>query len=126
MVTIRQHRKDRELNDISSFLADVDKFFQVDSWNIRVEWSIGESAKAIDDSSANGISLSDAEFRAMYQGIVQTIDGEFVAFASGEEQCRLLAVDSSFWEISGNPDFELHMLKKYGAYEEQTGSDHAT
>ncbi len=33
-----------------------------------------------------------------------------VGFARGQALCRLEAVDSSFWEISGSREFEAHIL----------------
>ena len=117
MVTIRQHGSKGDLFDIPVFLADVDKFFQTDAWHIVVDECVGDRAYEIEQMTAGGLSLSDDEFRALYHGIVQTIDGRFVGLAGGEQLFELLAFDSSFWEVTGPPDFESHMLATYGAWQ---------
>ena len=117
MVRVRQHGSNSELFDISAFLADIDKFARPESWNIRIEQCIGESAQEIEQLSSTGYSLSDSAFRALYRGIHQTIDGQFIGLADGERLFELLAVDSTFWEITGTPELESHMQTKYGAWQ---------
>ena len=34
-------------------------------------------------------------------------------FFSVGHECRLVAIDSTDWDISGSPEFEIHMMKKY-------------
>jgi hypothetical protein len=116
MVIIRQHGPSGEVFDISRFLADIDRFVQPDTWHITVDWCLGHRALEIEQLTASGLSIPDKEFRSLYRGIYQTIDGQFVGFAAGEPVFRLLAVDSSFWEVTGPPAFELHMLTTYGAW----------
>jgi hypothetical protein len=116
MVQIRQHGPNGELFDITSFLGDIDHFFCVDQWRVRVWECVGKEAIQVEPLTAEEQTLSDRDFRAMYRGVHQTIDGSFVALAGGHERCRLEAVDSSFWEITATPEFEAHMMAKYGRY----------
>ena len=116
MVTIRQHGPSKNLFDIANFLADVDQHYQIDYWRFSVETCTGERALEIEDLSADMVTLSDAEFRSIYRGIKQTIDGRFIGLSNGAPQFELLAVDSSFWEVCGTSEFESHMLQKYGTY----------
>src|SRR5688572_29303283 len=117
MVTIRQHGSNSELFDIPSFLADVDKFVQPDAWHITIDQCMGDRALEIEQLTSSGLAISDAEFRSLYRGIYQTIDGQFVGLARGERVFELIAVDSSFWEVTSSPAFESHMLATYGAWQ---------
>ncbi|MGJ7498625.1 hypothetical protein ACSFA8_26710 [Variovorax sp. RT4R15] len=116
MVRVRQHGEAGQLFDISSFLDDVDRFFRPDQWQISVERCLGLNALSIEEASFSGLSLSDAEFRTLYRGIYQTIDGQFSGFGQGQSLFELLAVDSSYWEVTGPPEFEAHFLATYGAW----------
>jgi hypothetical protein len=116
MVNIPQHRADGGLNDLNSYFADVTAFFTVDGWLVEVQECLGEGASEI-ESLAKGALIKPQELRKLYAGIYQTIDGSFVAQASGVQVCRLTAVDSSFWEVESTPLFEGHMLAKYGRYQ---------
>ncbi|MBJ7575458.1 hypothetical protein [Luteimonas sp. MC1828] len=115
MVVIRQHGTNSELFDISRFLVDVDRFVQPDSWHITIDDCMGDRALEIEQLTAAGLSMSDGEFRELYSGIYQTIDGRFIGHAGGARVFELLAVDSSFWKVTGSPTFESHMLATYGA-----------
>ena len=84
MVVIPQHGNNGEIFDISNFLADVDLFIKPDSWHITIYWCTGERALEIERLTATGQTFTDADFRAMYRGIYQTIDGNFVGSANGE------------------------------------------
>lgn len=117
MVTIRQHGNNGELFDISAFLTDIDRFVPPDSWHITIDQCLGDRAEEIEQLSSSGYSLSDGAFRSLYRGIYQTIDGRFVGLSGGEPVLELLAVDSSFWEITGPATFESHMLATYGAWQ---------
>lgn len=117
MVVIRQHGTNGELFDVSMFLADVDRFAHPDAWHITIEECRGDRALEIEQLAAAGQSMSDGEFRALYRGIHQTIDGRLIGLAEGKRLFELLAVDSSFWEVTGPPDFESHMLATYGAWQ---------
>lgn len=114
MITIPQHGKSGELFDINTFLADIDSFFRVDAWRVKVEECLGEGAIDIERKSAGSIVFSDTEFRTAYKPIYQTIDGSFVAFYQGIELCQLTAIDSTDWDISSSSEFEAYMMKKYG------------
>ncbi len=117
MVAIHQYGTNGELFDIANFLADVDRFAPPDTWHITIDRCMGERALEIEQITASGLSMSDGEFRSLYRGIYQTIDGHFVGLAGGERVFELFAVDSSFWEITGSPAFESHMLATYGAWQ---------
>ena len=101
---------------MQSFFEDVDAFFAIDSWRVRIDECLGEGARGITERMATEVTVSDAELRRAYAGIYQTIDGSFLGSAEGIEQCRLLAVDSSYWEVFSSPEFEAHVLAKYGSY----------
>lgn len=117
MVRIRQHGEEKKLFDIKQFMEDIDLHFNVDAWRIEIDWCQGENAKQIESVTEGGKEYTDQEFRELYSGIFQTIDGFFQLKVNESVVATLLAVDSSFWEIeSGNDRFEKHMLKKYGAY----------
>jgi len=117
MVVIRQHGTNSKLFDISKFLVDVDRFVQPDSWHITIDKCMGDRALEIEQLTAAGLSMSDRDFRALYRGVYQTIDGRFIGLAGGKRVFELLAVDSSFWEVTGLPAFESHMLATYGAWQ---------
>lgn len=116
MVKIAQHSASGSLNDVARFLADVDRFFVVERWRLQVEWCLGEGADEIEKCTAGELELTDSEFRELYKGIYQTVDGRFTLLSNGEALGELLAVDSSYWEVSGPSAFESHMLAKYGPY----------
>lgn len=116
MVTIRQHGSNGELFDIPRFLADIDSFVKPDAWTIAIKQCMGDRALEIEELTAAGQSMPDREFRSLYEGIYQTIDGHFEGWLHGKRLFDLLIVDSSFWEITGPPAFESHMLATYGAW----------
>src|SRR5437868_4118847 len=116
MVRIRQHGATGELFDMSSFLGDVDAFFSIDAWKVHIFECMGQGCLEVEERTAEEPTLSDVEFRRMYSGIHQTIDGSFVGLTQGYEKCRLEAIDSSYWEVTGTPDFEAPMAKTYGTY----------
>jgi hypothetical protein len=116
MVRIRQHGPTRGLFDISDFLADIDWHFDIDEWRVEIVCCVGEGAGDIESRTAFGRRFSDAQFRAMYRGIFQTIDGQFLLYSRGKRLARLEAVDSCYWEIESTAAFEQNMLGKYGAH----------
>lgn len=117
MIRIRQHGEDGNLFDIKCFLEDIDSYFDIDSWFINIDWCQGEKEREIEQESKGGKLYSDASFRKLYGGIFQTIDGTFELKSSDVIVVKLLADDSTYWEVESiNKDFETHMLKKYGEY----------
>lgn len=116
MVTIPQHGSNGELFDISAFLPHIDGFARPDTWLIKIEQCLGDKADEIEQLSLSGLSLPDSTFRLLYHGIYQTIDGHFTGMSDGEPVFELLAVDSSYWEVTGSPFFESHMLATYGIW----------
>jgi len=116
MVRIKQHGPTRGLFDINDFLGDIDWHFDVDEWQVEIACCVGEGAGNIESLTALGRRFSDTQFRAMYRGIFQTIDGRFLLYSGGKRIARLEAVDSSYWEIESTAAFEQNMLGKYGAY----------
>lgn len=118
MVVIQQHGPKGQLFDLNTFIAEISDLYKVEQWRIRIEECLGFGADEIEKSSfPQWIELDQENFKKLYDGIYQTIDGEFIGMADGHEFCRLLAVDSSYWEISGTPEFESKMLNRYGAYQ---------
>jgi hypothetical protein len=117
MVTIRQHGDSGELFDLQAFAADLEPFRRsLDYWTVNIEECIGQAAPALVELTSNSPRVSPQAFDGLRGLIDQTIDGEFVGYQDGREVVRLLAIDSSCWEISGPPEFETAMLTKYGAY----------
>ena len=117
MIRIRQHGEENTLFDIKQFLQDIDIYFEVNSWFIKIEWCQGENAERIEVETEKGKEYTGLEFRKLYSGIFQTIDGSFHIKVNKEIVTKLLAVDSSYWEVeSNNTEFEQHMLQKYGVY----------
>lgn len=119
MVTIRQHGNPGILFDLKDFILDLESWQRrVDYWIIQIEECSAPNGLALAElTSGNPSRLSPVAFSSLCYDMSQTIDGEFVAYIDGREVIRLLAVDSSYWEITGPPEFEKHMLAKYGAYE---------
>jgi hypothetical protein len=117
MISIPQHGPSGELYDLHEFFADIDVYFDVDAWHVRVEECLGEGAETMENRSVAGVRLEDSEFRAAYRGIYQTIDGEFSVFVRGAKVAFLRAIDSTSWDVEGSPEFERHMSKKYGGRE---------
>lgn len=117
MVRIRQHGADGELFDLNTFIGDVDALISVDEWQVSVSECLGDGAT---DVEALGVSrpglVASKDLRALYEHVYQTIDGEFIGLRAGKECCRLVAVDSSYWEIVGPVEFEANFLLKYGPY----------
>lgn len=116
MVRIPQHGPDNSLFDIVNFLPDIDSHFSVDSWQVCIDQCLGMGAVTLEQATACTLTLPDAEFRSAIAPIYQTIDGHFVGFSNGSPVVELLAVDSSYWEVTSTPQFETVMLAKYGAY----------
>ena len=114
---VNQHGKDGQLYDISELLAIADQFFNIEYWKIEVEWCQGENALEIAKRSSGGMELPDDKFRSMYTGVYQTIDGVFEAYDNDGLLARLVAVDSSFWEVSSNnTDFLTALEQEMGVY----------
>lgn len=116
MVRIRQHGSNNELFDVARFLTDIDRFVPPEIWHVAVEWCVGERAAEIEQLTESGCYMSDADFRSIYSGVRQTIDGRFIGLRNEERLFELVAVDSSFWEVVGPESFEAHMLATYGAW----------
>ncbi|OHC27359.1 MAG: hypothetical protein A3J71_06790 [Pseudomonadales bacterium RIFCSPHIGHO2_02_FULL_60_43] len=116
MVKIPQHGANEELYDMNTFKGDIERFYSIDEWIIQVEWCLGENAQHIESISVEPTRIPALEFWPLYSGIHQTVDGCFSGHVSGTEQCTLEAIDSSFWKVSGSPEFEQHMQAVYGRY----------
>lgn len=117
MVRIRQHGDEGQLFDLNGFFPDVETHCPVDEWEITVSECLGDGADAVEAlSSAKPAKIAADDLRALYQNIYQTIDGRFVGYLGGRERCRLIAVDASYWEVVGPPEFEATFVRKYGAY----------
>ncbi|MET2527160.1 hypothetical protein [Ralstonia pseudosolanacearum] len=117
MVRIRQHGANGELFDLNSFFSDIDTLCPAEEWEVSVSECLGDGATEVESLGVSKPSLVTTDhLRAFYRGVYQTIDGEFVGYRGGTECCRLVAVDSSYWEITGSPDFEAAFALKYGLY----------
>jgi hypothetical protein len=117
MVRIRQHGANGELIDLNTLIGDVDVLIPVDEWQVSVSDCLGDGAA---DVEALGVSrpglVASKDLRALYEHVYQTIDGEFIGLRAGKECWRLVAVDSSYWEVFGRAEFEAAFLLKYGPY----------
>lgn len=116
MIQIQQHGSNKELFDINVFKGDIEKFYSIEEWKIQIYWCSGERAQEIEQTSAQPMRIGNLHFWALYAGIYQTIDGVFSGLIGGLECCKLVAVDSSYWEVSGSAEFEEHMKSTYGLY----------
>lgn len=72
-----------------NFLADVDSFFSIDSWQVSVEHCLGVGAIAVKVRTADCPMLANVDYRAMYSEIYQTINGRFIGFASHAREVEL-------------------------------------
>ena len=115
MAVFRQHAEDGSLNDINRFLGDVDRFFDIDHWQVGGLEISGGGAAELEALCGTGHRLSDAEFRRMYRDIFQTIWGRFALEASGQTVAVLEAIDSSYWDVQSTDErFVKFMVDKYG------------
>jgi hypothetical protein len=84
---------------------------------VRIDECTCPNALALMELTSKGpCRISPLAFSGICLNMHQKIDGEFVAYVGEMEVIRLLAFDSSYWEITGPADFEREMLLKYGAY----------
>ena len=88
----------------------------LDHWRVCIDECMGEGAVALEKATASAPTMSDEEFRSAIAPVYQTIDGHFVGLRAGRPVVELLAVDSSWWEVTSTPECEAHMLANYGAY----------
>ena len=115
MVIIEQHGPSGQLRDFNTIVAFSDELLSVERWTICIQECLGERAQEIECMSfPNPITFAAHELRELYAGIYQTIDGWFVGLRDGREWCRLEAVDSTSWDISGPESLEKHVLQTYG------------
>lgn len=116
MKRIRQHAENSQLNDIAAFITFLESKLDIISWDYSVDWCSGENASTIEASSPYPSHVSHKEFCHLYKSIFQTIDGEF-KIQTSKGYVRLLAVDSSFWEIESDiHGIEEAFEKKYGKF----------
>jgi hypothetical protein len=117
MVTVRQHGSPGVLYDLKDFIVDLEAFQrQVSHWIVRIDQCTRPASVALEELTAKGAKVSYRAFESLCCAVFQTIDGVFVGYAGDREVVRLVAVDSSFWEITGPHAFEQAMLAKYGEY----------
>jgi hypothetical protein len=117
MIRIPQHARNGKWVDLNDLLPDLDRFVSVHRWNIHVRDCQGSGSTEIEDRSWPEVEMDDAEFRALYRGIYQTIDGRFTALRDGVPVCVLEAVDSTFWVITGPPGLEAHLRDIHGEWQ---------
>jgi hypothetical protein len=117
MVRVRQHGDEGQLFDLNGFFPDIDTLCPVDEWEISVNECLGEGSDAIEAlGSSTPAKIAADDLRALYEGVYQTIDGQFIGYHGGNECCRLMAVDASYWEVIGPPKLEEAFARKYGLY----------
>ena len=117
MIRIPQHREDDNLNDLPSFIRDLESFQrQVGFWEVKIEECTGHGYLAFEELTSETAELSPKAFETMCLCINQTIDGIFSGIINGKNVVSLVAVDSSFWEITSSIEFEEFMVNKYGLY----------
>jgi hypothetical protein len=117
MIRIPQHRTDGKLNDLRSFIIDLEAFQrEVGHWRVRVQDCIGESSLVLEELTAQTAKLSHKGFENLCYCIHQTVDGVFEGIVDDEVVVRLVAVDSTYWEISAPTELEQEILAKYGEY----------
>jgi hypothetical protein len=116
MKRIPQHGDGNSLYDITAFIPFLERRLSMLEWQYSVQWCSGEGASEIEKSANQPVLASHKEFCVLYKGIYQTIDGEFVVH-SNEGVVRLLAVDSSFWEVKSDiPGIEDEFENEFGLY----------
>ena len=117
MKTIRQHGSDGTLYDINSFLDDIDEYFNATYWIAGNLDLLGENALEVEKYFGGGRKVPDHEFRKLYQGIYQTIWGDFELISGPAVSIKLHAIDSTCWDIEcEKTEFLIHMEEKYGRY----------
>lgn len=117
MIRIRQHGNDGQLNDMHSFIGDVSGYFKITHWVIQIEECIGFESEVMESTYKTPKKYSSKGLASLYARTTQTIDGLITAYENENSAVRLLAVDSSYWEVDSQ-DFEFlkFMENKYGAY----------
>jgi hypothetical protein len=116
MIQIRQHSEGKQLYDMSVFIPFLEKRIHIKQWEIAIEWCSGDNSSEIEKSADVPWFGNHEEFKEFYKGIFQTIDGEFFIVAN-EGRVRMLAVDSSFWEIESDiQGLESDFITAYGQY----------
>lgn len=117
MIRIPQHRTDGKLNDLKSFIIDLESIQrQVDYWQVNIDECMGEGSLAFEELTSETTRLSYRAFESLCYCIQQTIDGTFMGYVGETLLIKLEAIDSSFWEISGSEDMEKLFVEKYGEY----------
>ena len=97
MIRIPQHREDEKLNDLQSFIHDLEVVQrQVDYREIEIEECIGSGSLAFEELTSNTAKLYPQAFESMCYCINQTVDGEFKAVIADTVIVSLIAVDSTY------------------------------
>ena len=116
MIQIPQHRTDKSLNDIKRFIPFIESIVEPIHWEIRIEWCSGEGATEIEKSADTLWHGNHQQFKKLYEGIFQTIDGWF-KITTNKGIIELTAVDSSFWEIKSDlQSIQDAFEAEYGLY----------
>ena len=117
MKQIPQHREDGNLNDLQSFITDLEPFQRkVDYWRVCIDECIGPACAALEELTEQSPRLSHIAFTSLCYSITQTIDGVFEGYLADSLIVKLEAVDSTYWEISSSVEFESYMVGKYGEF----------
>lgn len=121
MIRIRQHGENGELYDMHNFIIDVCDHFEIKYWIIQIEECIGFESESMEKTYDNPRKYTSKGLVSLYSRTTQTIDGLLTAYEDGDPVVKLLAIDSSYWEVdSKNEQFVKYMESKYGAYSKFT------
>ncbi len=116
MIQIPQHRTDKSLNDIKRFIPFIESIVKPSAWEICIEWCSGEGSSEIEKSAETPWQGNHQQFKKLYEGIFQTIDGWF-KIETSKGVFKLTAVDSTFWEVkSDDIAIEEAFEAEYGLY----------
>ena len=116
MICIRQHGDGQQLFDIEQFLPVLEENVDIVRWDIQVDWCSGDNCLLVEKSANAPWGGTHEEFKDLYKGILQTIDGEFRIVAT-QGNIHMLAVDSSYWEIDSSiPGLECIFMSLFGPY----------
>lgn len=118
MIGIPQHGENREFYDIRTFLPVLEKLLVIRKCTYAVDQCTGDGALEIEKSASMPVTVDFQDFKEVYKGVYQTIDGEFTFFADGGT-VKIAVFDSSFWEIESNiPGVEEEFSRAFITYED--------
>ncbi len=121
MIQIRQHGESDQLYDMHTFINDVSDYFEVTHWIIQIEECIGFESESMEKTYKSPRKYSTKGLASLYSRTTQTVGGLLTAYEDKNPVVKLLAIDSSYWEVeSQNEEFLKYMKSKYGIYPKLT------